>query len=219
MLAKILISPDIVARQTEIQKILTANFPTENHPDVFYLKVGEKMGIAQARTIITHLSTKPYSAKGKAVFIEDATNLTLDAQNTLLKTLEEPPEEAILILGVTSENDLLPTILSRCEIVILGTERTPESARDSAKSWTIQDDIVKLINSTIPERFAYIEKLKEKEEFLKALVNFYRHQLLQNPTQENKQFLEELMKAEKWFNSNVNQRAILEYIMLIMPTI
>jgi DNA polymerase III subunit delta' len=229
VLAKVLISPNLETRVGEIKKILTTQIPNGNlkHPDIFYLEAGEKMGIAQARAIINHLSTKPYQAKGKAVLIEDASNLTSDAQNALLKTLEEPPEEAILILGVNSENDLLPTILSRCEIVTIKPHsvipaeepesRTHGSRIKSGMTDYNNNNIEQLISSTIPERFAYIEKLKEKEEFLKALIIFYRQKLLENPTKENKEFVEELLQAEKWFKSNVNQRAILEYLIQIIP--
>lgn len=173
-----------------------------NHPDVLYFTAGEKMGIAEARKIKEHFSLKPYSAKGRVVIIEDASVMTHEAQNALLKTLEEPPEEAILLLGAPSEANLLPTILSRCEIHRFPTTdyRLPAT------------DIEKLINSSIEERFEYIEKLKDKKEFLADLVNYFHQKL-----PDNLEFAKELLQAEQWAKQNVNLRGILEYLILKMP--
>ena len=144
MIARLLISPSIERRVDEIKKIIASRLPSlpagkaggnTNHPDVLYFETGEKLGIAEARKIKEHFSLKPYSASGRVVIIEDAGVLTPEAQNALLKTLEEPPKEAILILGAGSDANLLPTILSRCQVVILGSGATPESG-----SWTSQDD-------------------------------------------------------------------------------
>ena len=176
-----------------------------NHPDTLYFKAGEKMGIGEARKIKEHFSLKPYSAKGRTVIIEDASVMTTEAQNALLKTLEEPPEEAILILAAPSDANLLPTILSRCEIVILGNETTPKS-----ESWTNQ--IEKLLNSSMEDRFEYIEKLKDRKEFLQGLLNYFHQKL---PA--NLEFTKELLQAEQWAKQNVNLRGILEYLLLKMP--
>src|SRR3989344_3475599 len=177
-----------------------------NHPDVLYFKAGEKLGIAEARKIKDHFSLKPYSAKGRTVVIEDASVMTVEAQNALLKTLEEPHEEAILILGAPSDANLLPTILSRCEI----TRLQVTGYRLQGKNYT--EDIEKLLQSNTEERFEYIENLKEKKEFLQALLNYFHQKLPANLG-----FTKELLTAEQWAKQNVNLRGILEYLMLKMP--
>ena len=58
----------------------------------------------------------------------------------------------------------------------------------------------------------YIEKLKDREEFFQALVEYFHKKL---PS--NSEFVKELLQAEQWQNQNVNIRAILEYLMLVMP--
>src|SRR3989338_10999872 len=88
-----------------------------NHPDTLYFKAGEKMGIGEARKITEHFSLKPYSAKGRTVIIEEAGDLTPEAQNALLKTIEELPKEAVFIMHSNSDARLLPTILARCQVV------------------------------------------------------------------------------------------------------
>lgn len=200
MIARALISPSLEIRVEAIRLHLGSVSP--NHPDVLYFKAGEKLGIAEARKIKNHFSLKPYSEKGRTVVLEDASSLTIDAQNALLKTLEELPEEAILILGASSDANFLPTILSRVSI-----HHTP----GVIQIHTVHN-IEKLLNSTIEDRFECIEKLKDREEFLHALVNYFHKNL---PA--NKEFVKELLQAEQWAAQNVNIRAILEYLMLVMP--
>lgn len=177
-----------------------------NHPDVLYFKAGEKLGIAEARKIKEHFALKPYSLKGRVVIIEDASVMTIEAQNALLKTLEEPPEEAQLILGAPSDANLLPTILSRCEIIVL-SGRSEYNEYNNYKNY-----IEKLIGSDIEDRFEYIEKLKNRKEFLASLVSYFHEKL-----PDNLEFAKELLQAEQWARQNVNIRGILEYLMLKMP--
>ncbi len=205
MIAKILISPNLEQRREAILKILEENNLGKENPDVFYLPDEEKLGVSVTKKIREFLGFRPNKAKGKGVAIESAQNLTPDAQNSLLKTLEEPPEEAVLILGVEKESQLLPTVLSRCEVINL------ESKLHNSELVKYSEEIEKLRSATIEERFEYIEKLEDKEGFLKALVSYYRSQL-----PENLEFSKKLLEAERWEGANVNIRAILEYLMLEM---
>lgn len=216
MIARLLISTSQNRIKEEVSRTLALYLKgvNVNHPDVLYFKAGEKLGITEARKIKEHFSLKPYSLKGRVVIIEDASVMTHEAQNALLKTLEEPPAEAILILGAPSEANFLPTILSRCEITRL------QVTGNRLQKKNYQEDIEKLINSSIEERFEYVEKLKEKKEFLHALVLYFRNQMLQlsyDRVTIDKDFLKELLQAEEWARQNVNIRGILEYLMLKMP--
>lgn len=214
MISRLLISPFNRLRVEEIEKQLKIHGLKKDHPDLLYFPAGEKLGIEQARLIKAHFTLKPYLAKGRAAVLEDASVMTVEAQNAFLKTLEEPPEEALLILGAKSEVNLLPTIVSRCQIINLKPDlRGPEAATSEVDYGTIE----KLLAASIEERFEYIEKLKEREEFLHSLVSFFRKRLLKNPDLQTKDFLKELIQAEEWAAQNVNIRAILEYLMLIMP--
>lgn len=215
MVAKILISPSLDLRISEINKILKEVGLQNPHPDLFYLDSEQKLGIEQTKKIREHLSFKPFQAKGRGVVLEDASNLTSDAQNALLKTLEELSIEALFILGAGNEYNFLPTVLSRCEIIRI---QAVDSSQQEDKDYT--EDIDKLIKSDTPERFEYIEKLKEREEFLQALVQYFHKNLASHTTSGKVNYMEfskELLEAEKWTSSNVNIRAILEYLMLIMP--
>lgn len=198
MIARLLICPSLETLRSNLEGYRT------NHPDILYFKAGEKLGIAQARQIKGHFSLKPYSAKGRTVVLEDAGVLTAEAQNALLKTLEELPPEAVLILGASSGTNLLPTVLSRCEI----TNLTQSLIYNNKYT----EDIDKLLNSSIEERFEYIEKLKDREEFLAALAAYFHRNILRFPD-----FTKQLLQTEQWQKQNVSIRAILEYLMLVMP--
>lgn len=214
MIAKLLISPNLEDRKKEIANQLASHIGSGNtdHPDILYFPADSKLGIEQARKIKEHFSFKPYQAQGRAVVLEDASSLTIEAQNALLKTIEELPENSLLILSATSDAQLLPTIISRCEII------HPVNNKRSTSEVEQSDEIEKLLDSTIEERFEYIEKLKEKEEFLQALVKYFHHNLPSHISSGNVNFLKELLQAEKWQKQNVNIRAILEYLMLVMPS-
>ena len=59
---------------------------------------------------------RPYESRYKIYIINDAQKMTLQAQNALLKTIEEPPAYAIILLLADNPDSLLPTISSRCVI-------------------------------------------------------------------------------------------------------
>ncbi|GIW07400.1 MAG: DNA polymerase III subunit delta' [Dehalococcoidia bacterium] len=96
------------------------------HPDVVTLRLladeksesgrlRKNIGIAQVQDLHAELALQPYEGRSRVVIVDGTERLSSEASNALLKTLEEPPEKALLIL-VTSEPDrLLPTIRSRCQ--------------------------------------------------------------------------------------------------------
>lgn len=87
-----------------------------NHPDIVHLNYEKaSIGVDDIRTQINNdIAVKPYSSPYKIYIIEDAEKMTEQAQNALLKTIEEPPAYGILLLLSNNLNKLLPTILSRC---------------------------------------------------------------------------------------------------------
>jgi DNA polymerase-3 subunit delta' len=89
-----------------------------SHPD-FLLVAPEKgaIKIAQIRKLIKTLSFVPYEAKTRVVLIEDVHTMRQEAANSLLKTLEEPPDNNLLILTADSAGNVLSTIMSRCQSV------------------------------------------------------------------------------------------------------
>lgn len=105
-----------VARSHEARK-LAEEF--SNGEDIILLDTSLTKGVAQTREFISNLNKKPYSSKLLSGVILEASNLTLEAQNTLLKTIEEPKSTSQLILTSQSEYSLLSTISSRCQKIYL----------------------------------------------------------------------------------------------------
>ena len=101
----------------ELAALLLEGNNLENIPDCIRIKPdGNSIKIAQIRNLQSDIVIKPHK-KYKIYIIDKAEKMTVEAQNALLKTLEEPPEYAIIILIANNKESLLPTIKSRCEII------------------------------------------------------------------------------------------------------
>ena len=90
---------------------------SSNQPDIIHV-THEKPGSISVEEIRTQLNSdimvKPYSSPRKVYIIDEADKLTVQAQNALLKTIEEPPAYAVIVMLTSNADALLPTILSRC---------------------------------------------------------------------------------------------------------
>ena len=88
-----------------------------NHPDLIYVKHEKpnSIGVDDIREQINDtIMIRPYSSYYKIYIVDEAEKMTVQAQNALLKTMEEPPSYAVIILITTNQEAFLPTILSRC---------------------------------------------------------------------------------------------------------
>ncbi len=98
-----------------------------NHPDIIYIRHEKptSIGVEDIREQLTgDIQIRPYNGKYKIYLIPDAEKMTVQAQNAILKTIEEPPEYAIIILMTTNEQVFLDTIRSRC--VVLNLKPVPD---------------------------------------------------------------------------------------------
>lgn len=90
-------------------------FISNNNPDFIEISEdGNSIKIAQIRELQEKIYQKPIVSSKKVVIIDNSEKMTEEAQNSLLKTLEEPPEYIVIILITLNENKLLNTIKSRC---------------------------------------------------------------------------------------------------------
>lgn len=116
-------------------------FENDNHPDVLRIRrLKDKTAITvdQIREMQSEIKVKPYQAGKRICFIEDAHLMNEQAQNALLKTLEEPPSHTLFFLLSNNLSSLKPTILSRCQLFrIAGLSR---------------DDIALLLNKRLSIR-------------------------------------------------------------------
>lgn len=93
---------------------------SHNQPDIIYIS-HEKPNTISVEDIRTQINgdidIKPYSSPRKIYIMNEGEKMTVQAQNALLKTLEEPPEYAVILILTTNVDELLPTILSRCVVL------------------------------------------------------------------------------------------------------
>lgn len=93
---------------------------SDNQPDIIHVthEKPNSVGVDDIRLQINNdVAIKPYSSPYKIYIMNEAEKMTQQAQNALLKTLEEPPEYVVILLLTTNVNSLLPTILSRCVVL------------------------------------------------------------------------------------------------------
>jgi DNA polymerase-3 subunit delta' len=93
-----------------------------NHPDMVTTERDEKTGalkIAAVRDLTSKLSLKPFEAKYRVAILDDFQFARGQAQDALLKTLEEPAETSVLMILASSTDNILSTITSRCQIINL----------------------------------------------------------------------------------------------------
>lgn len=88
-----------------------------NQPDIIYVthEKPNTLGVEDIRKQLNDdIVLKPYSSRYKIYIVDEAEKMNVQAQNALLKTIEEPPAYAIILLLTTNADTFLPTILSRC---------------------------------------------------------------------------------------------------------
>jgi DNA polymerase-3 subunit delta' len=148
----------LVFDKVEIPKI--ARIFQTKPADILILE--EPIKINQIRELIHWAVLKPHSSIMKLAFILGAENMTLEANNALLKILEEPPKKLIIILEARKLEKILPTILSRCQII----KKTKQSSNPDITGYLNPALIGK---KSIKERFNYVNTILENEEFPKFL--------------------------------------------------
>ncbi len=94
-----------------------------NHPDLHLMEpegAGQQIRVGQVHALVSELALLPLEGRFRVAIIEHANRLNPDAQNALLKTLEEPVGKVCLILAADDASTLLPTVVSRCARIRLG---------------------------------------------------------------------------------------------------
>ena len=108
-----------------------------NQPDIIRVthEKPNTIGVDDIRTQLnTDIAIKPYSSPRKIYIIQEGEKMTAQAQNALLKTLEEPPAYAVILILTTNVDALLPTILSRCVVLNMKPVRD-----DLVKKYLMED--------------------------------------------------------------------------------
>lgn len=180
---------------------------SNNHPDFYLIEPDEKgsIKIEQIRQIIEKSIEKPIVSQKKVYIINDSHKMTKEAQNCLLKTLEEPSKYLTIILITSNEGMLLNTIKSRCMKI-----NFEKLNNDQIKQ------ILKLNQIELPESLldvldgsmAKINKASEQEQMYTQIK-----QLIDNI--ENDSIIATLKKAEIIYDKE-NIKEILDYINILL---
>lgn len=93
--------------------------PAGSYPDLHLVAPEESIKIGQVRELQARLALAPYEGRWQVAVLHDFQLATESAANAMLKLLEEPPPRVVLILTAPSEEDLLATVVSRCEVLAL----------------------------------------------------------------------------------------------------
>lgn len=184
-------------------------FESQNHPDYMVIEPdGNSIKIEQIRFLQKKIQEKPIIASKKVYIINEAEKMTTEAQNCLLKTLEEPPEFATIILIGTQENLFLPTIKSRCMILkfmAIEDEKIKQYLQENYGVVGVPKNRLKLFQGSIRKAIT----LKDKQDDYDKIET-----LVENINQ--KDLLEIMQLAEGLYKAKEEILEILEYINILL---
>lgn len=143
---------------------------SENHPDFYQIEPENKtIKIEKIRKMQEKISEKPITSSRKVYLIVDSDTMTKEAQNCLLKTLEEPPEFVTIILITSNESKLLNTIKSRCMKVYFETieENEIQKYLENNLQIEVSKELIKLSGGSIGRAIT----LQEEKEIYKQVNN------------------------------------------------
>ena len=140
---------------------------SDNQPDIKYVTPAKKtLGVDDIRIQINDdASIKPYGSPYKIYIIPKSDTMTVQAQNALLKTIEEPPSYAIFILLAANTDAFLPTILSRCVMLNARTVAEGEIVDELKSKYGVGDYDAKVAASFAGGNIGKAEKLISSDSF------------------------------------------------------
>ncbi len=135
------------------------------HPDYAVLDCSEDASAENVREFIGRIALKPFVAKRKFALISNIENLNSQGANALLKTLEEPPENTIMVLTADTRK-ILPTVLSRCQVFSINRgvhveERSPATGQKVREAGP---GIKTFAGQALSERLLAINRFADLEE-------------------------------------------------------
>ena len=184
-------------------------FETNNNPDFSIIEPdGNSIKIEQIRGLQKRIQEKPIISNSKVYIIDDADMMTTEAQNCLLKTLEEPPEYATIILIGSNENLFLPTIKSRCMILHfepISNENIKKYLQTALAISNIDDEMLDIFQGSIGKAI----ELKDKKEEYEKIIAFVENL-------DKKDIIDLYKLAEPIYKSKEEIFEILDYINILL---
>lgn len=141
----------------------------ENHPNVIFLKPqNTQIKVEDVRDLIKTLNYSPLEQNKRFVIIEDAHFLNKSSANSLLKAIEEPPKDTIFILISNHLHSILPTIVSRCQII----KFPPLKMEKLSKILDVKDEVLlKYAKGSVSNLNFFINN----KEIISSFINFIKN--------------------------------------------
>ena len=151
------------------------SFDGSNHPDFVVINEDETtIKIEQIRELTSKVIEQPIISGKKVYIINHADKMTVEAQNCLLKTLEEPPRFAVIILITSNLNLILPTIKSRCmkiNFLNISNEELKKYAIEKIGYSQVTDNLLKSFNGSIGKAVLQKEN-QEKFQQVENIISY-----------------------------------------------
>lgn len=219
----IIIGSDIEAKQHAVETYL-ATWGISRFDRITPESDTPSIGIAQIRSFTKKLSLKPQQGTRVAGVIMEGEKLTVEAQQAMLKTFEEPPSHAYLIVCVPNTAQLLPTIISRCICNYLPQTHTESgSQKDNPRTQEIQA----ALHMTPGKRLHYLSTIGSTKDdlvvWIHETIRALREEIISkntSPPEHTRRYayiLHHLIDAQKYSENNVNLGLYLEHIFLTLP--
>jgi len=191
--------------------------PLDEGPIMITLKVGEPdmFRLTEAPIKINHIRElrrwihlKPHSSERKLAVIYQAESMTLESANAVLKILEEPPADSVLILQAFKKERILPTILSRCQMFKISSPVN----KDLPEEYLAPDFI---FQQSVKERFDYANKIYQLEKLPQILdewEGYFRKKMLEGKAEIN--LLKKISQTRDLLLTNSSVKLLLENLLL-----
>lgn len=193
----------------EITNELDLQIEENNHPDFKIIKPdGNSIKIEQVRMLQNKIVEKPIASARKVYIIDNCHTMTKEAQNCLLKTLEEPPEYATIILICSNESLLLNTIQSRCTKISfqkISKQELKKYLQEHELFSNISDSMIEAINGSIGKAY----ELKEQQELYESIRPIF----LELASQDK---IDIIRKSENLYKAKDNIQDVLNYANVIL---
>jgi len=194
----------------EFANMIFESVDEENNQDLSIIEPedGKSIKIEQIRNLQQRIIEKPVKHEKKIYIINDSDLMTKEAQNCLLKTLEEPPEYIVLILITSSEDKILTTIKSRCVKINfekINDEDIKKYINDNYEKNDLNDNMLKLCNGSIGKAISILNQ----QELYEQLDNIMRNI-------DNKDIIDLWNESEILYKSKDDIINLLDYINIII---
>lgn len=207
------ISNSIFYIENESKKILDSS--NLNHPDYFELTTLEDkstIGINEVKNFTTKAYIKPFIAKNKVFVIKNAELMTIEAQNSMLKLIEEPPLDTYIFFQADNFSKLLLTIRSRCSIVFIDNENIYLNSK--------LPNLESILKMKYEERYQIIkdisdDKLIQNKSYISELIDKFIFE-----SQNLNSFVKIVslcIESKKYISNNVTPKNVLELLFLKLP--